>query len=111
MHANNRATVIADSTHYQAAYFRMQEAYDYAQARYRDLEKYVFIDGQTPFLEILADPRGRWEKVKLSPDRIPSPSRPPFPKSPPERRKKPICSTGFPVRGRIPSWSWSAPSS
>ena len=66
MHANNRATVIADSTHYQAAYFRMQEAYDYAQARYRDLEKYVFIDGQTPFLEILADPRGRWEKVKVA---------------------------------------------
>ena len=33
--------MVADSTHYQAAYWRMQEAYDYAQSRYRDLEKYV----------------------------------------------------------------------
>ena len=64
-HASNRATVKADSAHYQAAYWRMKEAYDYAQSRYRGLEKYVFVDGQTPFLEILANPRGTWDKIRL----------------------------------------------
>ena len=61
-----RSTWIADSTHYQAAYLRTEDAYDYAQSRYRELEKYVFLDGQTPFLEILSDPRGHWDKVKAA---------------------------------------------
>ena len=65
MHANNRAAMVADSTHYQAAYWRMQEAYDYAQSRYRELEKYVFVDGQTSFLDILANPRFYWGRVKV----------------------------------------------
>ena len=66
MHADNRATVIADSTHYQAAYYRMKETYDYAQTRYRDLERYVFTDGQTSFLDILANPKGQWKRVLIS---------------------------------------------
>ena len=65
MHANNRAAMVADSTHYQAAYRRMQEAYDYAQSRYRELEKYVFVDGQTSFLDILANPGFYWGRVKV----------------------------------------------
>ncbi len=64
--AHNRTHIIADSTHYQAAYLRMKEAYDYAQSRYGELEKYVFLDGQTPFLDILAAPRAAWEKVKVA---------------------------------------------
>ena len=64
--ASNRANVVADSTHYQAAYWRMKEAYDYAQSRYRKLEKYVFLDGQTPFLDIMASPQAAWEKVKAA---------------------------------------------
>lgn len=64
MHAENRATLMADSTHYQATYWRMKEAYDYALSRYADLEKYVFTDGQTPYLDILARPGDYWEKVK-----------------------------------------------
>ena len=65
MQANNRALMVADSTHYQAAYWRMQEAYDYAQSRYRELEKYVFVDGQTSFMTILSNPRYYWGKVKV----------------------------------------------
>ena len=61
--ASNRAMMIADSTHYQAAYYRMKEAYDYAKTRYQELENYVFVDGQTPFREILANPAGQWAKV------------------------------------------------
>ena len=65
MHADNRATLQADSTHYRAAFLRMKEAYDYAQSRYDDLEKYVFADGQTPYLDILSSPGFYWDKVKM----------------------------------------------
>ncbi len=63
MYAENRATVIADSSHYQEAYLRMKEAHDYAQFRYRELEKYVFSEGQTPFLDILSNPGYYWNKT------------------------------------------------
>ena len=65
MNANNLATVIADSTHYQEAYLRLKETYDYAETRYRELERYIFIDGQTPFMDILANPNYFWNKTKL----------------------------------------------
>ena len=65
MNADNRATVIADSTHYQEAYLRMKETYDYAESRYRALERYVFLDGQTPFLDIMRNPGYYWKKTKV----------------------------------------------
>ena len=65
MNANNRATVIADSMHYQEAFLRLKETYDYAELRYRDLERYVFVEGQTPFLDILANPSYFWNKTKV----------------------------------------------
>ena len=63
MYADNRATIVADSTHYQEAYWRMKETYDYAQFRYRELEKYVFLEGQTSFLDILSNPRYFWDRT------------------------------------------------
>ena len=65
MNANNRATVIADSMHYQEAFLRLKETYDYAESRYRDLERYVFVDGQTPFIDILANPGYYWNKIMV----------------------------------------------
>lgn len=65
MYADNRAIIVADSTHYQEAYLRMKETYDYAESRYRNLERYFFVDGQTPFLEILADPSTYWRKTMV----------------------------------------------
>ena len=65
MNADNRATVIADSTHYQEAYLRLKETNDYAESRYQELERYIFVDGQTPFLEILANPAYYWKKTKV----------------------------------------------
>ena len=65
MNADNRAKVVADSTHYQEAYLRLKENYDYAQSRYRDLEQYIFLDGQTPFLDIMANPGYYWRKTKV----------------------------------------------
>ena len=63
LYADNRAMVNADSTHYLEAYLRMKETYDYAQSQYKELEDYVFIDGQTPFLDIMANPRYYWSIV------------------------------------------------
>ncbi len=65
MNADNRATVIADSIHYQEAYLRLKENYDYAEERYRDLERYIFVDGQTPFLDILKNTGYYWNKTKV----------------------------------------------
>ena len=64
MYIYNRDTVMADSLHYQEAYWRMQETYEYAQARYKELERYIFEEGQTPFMEIMADPQYFWGKVE-----------------------------------------------
>ena len=65
MNADNRAKVVADSTHYQEAFLRLKENYDYAQSRYQDLERYIFLDGQTPFLDIMANPGYFWQKTKV----------------------------------------------
>ncbi len=64
LNADNRAKVIADSTHYQEAYLRIKETRDYAEKRYRDLERYVFIEGQTPFHEIVTNYDSYWNKTK-----------------------------------------------
>ncbi|MCR5039193.1 MAG: mechanosensitive ion channel family protein [Bacteroidales bacterium] len=65
MYADNRATIVADSVHYQEAFMRLKESYDYAESRYRELEKYFFVDGQTPFLSIIADPKTYWAKTLI----------------------------------------------
>ena len=65
MNASNRATIVADSTHYQEAYLRLKETYDYAEQRYQALERYIFVDGQTPFLDIMANPGYYWNKAKV----------------------------------------------
>ena len=64
MCADHRATIMNDSAHYQAAYIRIKEAYDYAESRYTELEQYVFVDGQTPFMVILTNFKAYWEVVK-----------------------------------------------
>ena len=65
MYAENRDIVITDSIHYQEAYLRMKEAYDYAIERYHDLETYVFSDAQTPMMDVLASPRDYWDKTMI----------------------------------------------
>lgn len=63
MYANNRSLVQADSTHYQEAFLRIKETYDYALSRYQELERYFFVEGQTPFLDIMANPKYHWDKT------------------------------------------------
>ena len=55
MYASNRSLLLRDSSHYQETYLRMKENYDYAQGCYRDLQKYVFVEGQLPFYDLVGN--------------------------------------------------------
>jgi small-conductance mechanosensitive channel len=64
MFAKNRNAVVADSTHYKSAFLRTEEAYNYAEALYAELDKYVFKTGQIPYSEILSDFNTYWKTMK-----------------------------------------------
>lgn len=57
MYVESKSQMVADSTHYQEAYLRLKESYDYAKARYVLLQKEIFRDGQFAVWEILARPQ------------------------------------------------------
>ncbi|MBQ9439845.1 MAG: mechanosensitive ion channel family protein [Paludibacteraceae bacterium] len=63
MFADNRAVVISDSTHYQEVELRTREAFDYAAKRYQELGKYVFSEGQTPYITVLGNLKDYWNKT------------------------------------------------
>ena len=56
MYVESKDLMVADSTHYQEAYLRLKESYDYAKARYMLLQKEIFRDGQAALWDILARP-------------------------------------------------------
>ena len=64
MYADNRDAIVADSSHYRQAFIRTKEAYDYAEAQYSVLDKYVFFAGQTPYWEIFSNFKSYWGKMK-----------------------------------------------
>ncbi len=63
-YATNRTTILRDSSHYQETYLRMKENYDYAEERYRELQEYVFREGQISFVSILTHFKPFIETVK-----------------------------------------------
>lgn len=64
MNINNLSVTLADSTHYQETYQRIKEAHAYAKTRYHELERCVFVEGQTPFTEVLAHHNQYWSNTK-----------------------------------------------
>ena len=60
MYAQSKALVVADSIHYREAALRLKESYDYARERYKLLQHRIFIDGQTPWVQIAARPGHYW---------------------------------------------------
>ena len=64
MYVENRDAVVADSTHYRQAFLRTKEAYDYAEAQYTALDKYVFEIGQTPYWDIFSNFKFYWGNMK-----------------------------------------------
>ena len=63
MYAETREMVMADSTHYREARLRMEESYDYARDYYGILEDKVFVEGQTPWRDILEQPTKYWKEA------------------------------------------------
>ncbi|MBQ9411320.1 MAG: mechanosensitive ion channel family protein [Bacteroidales bacterium] len=57
MYVDMKATMVADSTHYQEAYLRLKESYDYAKDRYMLLQREIFRDGQAAVWDIAARPQ------------------------------------------------------
>lgn len=68
IYAQTREVVMADSTYYIEAWLRMKESYDYAQDYYKILQKSVFVEGQTPWMQILRNPTFYWQQAKTAMD-------------------------------------------
>ena len=66
IYAQTREVVMADSIYYLEAYLRMKESYDYAQDYYKILQNSVFVDGQTPWMQILKNPSVYWQQAKAA---------------------------------------------
>ena len=66
IYAQTREVVMADSIYYVEAWLRMKESYDYAQDYYKILQKSVFVDGLTSWMQILKHPAVYWRQAKLA---------------------------------------------
>lgn len=55
-----------DNNYYIETDRHIRDAYNYAQDRYKLVQKKIFVDGQTPFLEVLRDFRNNWEQAICS---------------------------------------------
>ena len=63
MSAAQKRRIVADSTHYQRAFLRLKESYDYAQQRYKQLQNRIFVQGQTPYNRILKGFGVYWKRA------------------------------------------------
>ncbi len=66
IYAQTREVVMTDSTYYIEAWLRMKESYDYAQDYYKILQNSVFVEGQTPWGQILRNPATYWQQAKTA---------------------------------------------
>ena len=64
MYEASKESIVADSTNYDATWQQLQEAYNYAIERYNDVQKKIFIDGQTGYYTILSRFSRTWNRVK-----------------------------------------------
>ncbi len=56
LYQEGKEMVLTDSQHYGVAHARLKESYDYAQERYRMIQKRMFSQGQEHYLEIIRHP-------------------------------------------------------
>lgn len=57
LYAESRDIIVADSVHYNETYSMLQDSYDYARDYYKVLQHRIFIEGQTPWTVIIANPK------------------------------------------------------
>ncbi len=60
-----RESIIADSVNYNATWVQLQEAYNYAQNRYLEVQRKIFIEGQTGYYSILKRFKNNWRRVRM----------------------------------------------
>ena len=72
MYAETKAIIVADSIHYRETHIRLKESYDYARKYYKVLQNRIFIEGQTPWLTILSNPKYYWQEVSRLVSVLPS---------------------------------------
>ena len=63
MYKSSKLRVTIDSTHYNQTASRLKDANDYAQQRYRSLQKRIFVEGQDDFLTVLKSLRRYSERA------------------------------------------------
>ena len=63
LYTESRDIVIADSIHYNETYNMLRNSYEYARQYYKVLQRRIFIEGQTPWIVILANPGEFWKNV------------------------------------------------
>ena len=56
LYKDGKEQILTDSQHYESANVRLKESYDYAQERYRVIQKRIFTQGQENYLEIISHP-------------------------------------------------------
>lgn len=54
MYKASRSKISQDSEHYEDMSNRLTDTYDYAQTRYQDLQKHIFVDGQDNYFKVIA---------------------------------------------------------
>lgn len=64
MYEASKASIVSDSVNYDATWRQLQEAYNYAQERYNDVQKKIFIDGQTGYYSILSRFKRYWSRAQ-----------------------------------------------
>ena len=63
LYQEGKEMILTDSQHYESADIRLRESYDYAQERYRAIQKKMFTQGQENYLEILRHPGKYFRKA------------------------------------------------
>ena len=56
--------LVSDSTHYAETALMLKSAYDYAQERYKTVQNKIFVDGQTPYHQIIKGFRWYWVQAR-----------------------------------------------
>ena len=63
LYTESRDIIVADSVHYNETYSMLKNSYEYARQYYKVLQRRIFVEGQTPWIVILANHEEFWEHV------------------------------------------------
>ena len=65
LYEDTRSTIVIDSINYNATWQQLESAYNYAQERYKHVQKKIFIEGQTNYFKILINPVRYFNRAKM----------------------------------------------